>query len=207
MENLSVYSDEELIAKFHDASGRDEEKNQIMTYLLEKYKPLVSKISNAFFLIGGDQSDLIQEGMIAMYQAVVQFDGEKNTKFSTFANMCIRRELIDVTKKATTEKNRMLNEAVSLTQESDADGVPMAENIEDLDAEIPETVFFEQAERELFLRRLEARLSKLERQVLMLYLKGLSYTEIAKILDKTPKSVDNAFQRIRQKCADVKAEE
>lgn len=207
MVNLSLYTDEELVEKYHDSGSDRELKNQIMTFLLEKYKPLVLKLSNAFYLIGGDQNDLIQEGMIAMYQAVTKYVAGKNTKFSTFATMCINRDLIDATKRAGTEKNRLLNEAVSLTSEADEDGFSMAEKIEDLDAAIPEKAFFQQAERKLFFERLDKKLSRMERQVLAMFLSGMSYTEIAKVLDKTPKSIDNAFQRIRQKCTEVKSEE
>ena len=178
-----------------------------MTYLLEKYKPLVLKLSNAFYLIGGDQNDLIQEGMIAMYQAVTKYVAGKNTKFSTFATMCINRDLIDATKRAGADKNRFLNEAVSLTSEADEDEFSMEEKIGKLDATMPEEAFFQQAEKKLFFERLEKKLSKLERQVLELFLDGMSYTEIAKVLDKTPKSIDNAFQRIRQKCTEVKSED
>ena len=207
MVDLSLYTDEELVEKYHDSDSDKELKNQIMTYLLEKYKPLVLKLSNAFSLIGGDQNDLIQEGMIAMYQAVTKYVAGKNTKFSTFATMCINRDLIDATKRAGADKNRFLNEAVSLTSEADEDEFSMEEKIGKLDATMPEEAFFQQAEKKLFFERLEKKLSKLERQVLELFLDGMSYTEIAKVLDKTPKSIDNAFQRIRQKCTEVKSED
>lgn len=207
MVDLSLYTDEELVEKYHDSDSDKELKNQIMTYLLEKYKPLVLKLSNTFYLIGGDQNDLIQEGMIAMYQAVTKYVAGKNTKFSTFATMCINRDLIDATKRAGADKNRFLNEAVSLTSEADEDEFSMEEKIGKLDATMPEEAFFQQAEKKLFFERLEKKLSKLERQVLELFLDGMSYTEIAKVLDKTPKSIDNAFQRIRQKCTEVKSED
>ncbi|MDD6155904.1 MAG: sigma-70 family RNA polymerase sigma factor [Lachnospiraceae bacterium] len=207
MVDLSLYTDEELVEKYHDSDSDKELKNQIMTYLLEKYKPLVLKLSNAFYLIGGDQNDLIQEGMIAMYQAVTKYVAGKNTKFSTFATMCINRDLIDATKRAGADKNRFLNEAVSLTSDADEDEFSMEEKIGKLDATMPEEAFFQQAEKKLFFERLEKKLSRLERQVLELFLDGMSYTEIAKVLDKTPKSIDNAFQRIRQKCTEVKSED
>ena len=207
MVDLSLYTDEELVEKYHDSDSDKELKNQIMTYLLEKYKPLVLKLSNAFYLIGGDQNDLIQEGMIAMYQAVTKYVAGKNTKFSTFATMCINRDLIDATKRAGADKNRFLSEAVSLTSDADEDEFSMEEKIGKLDATMPEEAFFQQAEKKLFFERLEKKLSRLERQVLELFLDGMSYTEIAKVLDKTPKSIDNAFQRIRQKCTEVKSED
>ena len=207
MVDLSLYTDEELVEKYHDSDSDKELKNQIMTYLLEKYKPLVLKLSNAFYLIGGDQNDLIQEGMIAMYQAVTKYVAGKNTKFSTFATMCINRDLIDATKRAGADKNRFLNEAVSLTSDADEAEFSMEEKIGKLDATMPEEAFFQQAEKKLFFERLEKKLSRLERQVLELFLDGMSYTEIAKALDKTPKSIDNAFQRIRQKCTEVKSED
>ena len=204
--DYTQYTDEDLVEMFQKGETGREDKNYIMTYLLEKYKPLVRKVSNTYYLVGGDQNDLIQEGMIAMYEAINTYEHKKHPSFLVYAKNCIRTNLIDAIRKAGTEKNRMLNEAVSLTMDEDEDGFRMEEFLVG-DADIPEKIFFAETERRIFLENLQNRLSKLEKQVLMLFLNGRTYTEIAAELEKSPKSIDNALQRIKQKSMEVRAEE
>lgn len=169
-------------------SGRTEAAD----ILLERYKPLVRKLSRARFIEGGDGDDLLQEGMIGLYRAVCDFDSSENTSFSTFAALCINRQMIRAMESARRKKHQMLNQAENL----DAEGMNEPKTLPEND---PERLVISQEDYDEKLRLLQDKLSPFEGKVLRLYLDGWEYREIAGILGKHPKSVDNAIQRIRQK--------
>lgn len=184
-------ADEELIQKLREGDER------IMDYILEKYKPLVLRKANAMFLIGGDTDDLIQEGMIGLFKAVRDFQQDKEASFATFARMCIDRQIYSAIQNSNRQKHQPLNSYVSLNQEDE--NSPIWE----LSVENPEAIIIDQENTQDLRKRISDYLSPMENRVLDLYLKGKGYVEIAGILNKSPKSIDNALQRIRAKIREV----
>lgn len=182
MNDYSIYHDEELIRRLH--AGEE----TIADYLLEKYKPFVKSKSRALFLVGGDREDLIQEGMIGLFKAMRDYNSEKNVPFVSFAKLCVERQMYTAIEAAGRLKNMPLNGYISLSEEG--------ENL--MDGGIEEAVI-EKASYQQMYENVQKNLSAMEREVLELYLEGKDYTEIAEILGKTDKSVDNALQRIKSK--------
>jgi RNA polymerase sporulation-specific sigma factor len=182
MSDFINFSDEELICRLRAG------ESEIQEYLLEKYKPFVKSRSRALFLVGGDREDLIQEGMIGLFKAIRDFDLEKGVPFAGFAKLCVERQIYTAIESAGRLKNSPLNAYISLSEEQDH---LMDEGIEDA---VIEKESFQERYREL-----EKVLSPLEKEVLELFLEGKDYTEIAEVLGKTDKSIDNALQRIKGK--------
>ena len=152
------------------------------------------------FLAGGDSEDLIQEGMFGLLSAIRQYDPEQGVSFRTFAEHCIRMRLYSAVKAASRLKHLPLNDSMPLEQLSD-DPSSQLSAAPELFRRSPEDLVLARESKEE-LKELFARcLSKMEKQVLDLFLDGLSYRDIAKALDKDEKSVDNAVQRIRRKLA------
>jgi RNA polymerase sporulation-specific sigma factor len=190
--DYTAYSDEELIEKLRDGHG------EIADYLIEKYIPLVRKKTNAMYLIGGETEDLIQEGMFGLFKAVRDFNPQKGVSFFSFAEVCISRQLYSVLEASNRKKHMPLNTYISFSNQDEADGI----NLELLVTEqtiSPEQLLIEQERKQEFFQKLEEKVSPLEKKVLYLYLEGKNYIQIAEILNKTPKSIDNALQRIRGK--------
>ncbi|MEE1079449.1 MAG: sigma-70 family RNA polymerase sigma factor [Agathobacter sp.] len=185
-------SDECLIERLRE--GED----QIMDYIMEKYKPLVRKKTNALFLIGGDTDDLIQEGMIGLFKAVRDFRMDKDASFYHFAEICITRQLYSALEASNRKKHMPLNTYISFSLGEGENGVSLEDMISE-HSESPEQMVIEKEVREEFFYRLKKELSKMECEVLNLYLDGNNYLQIAQILKKEPKAIDNALQRIRQK--------
>ena len=176
------FSDEELICRLRAGESSIEE------YLLEKYKPFVKSKSRALFLVGGDKEDLIQEGMIGLFKAIRDYNSENGAPFAAFAKLCVERQIYTAIEAAGRMKNAPLNAYISLSEESET---LMDGGIED---EVIEKTSFQQ----MYLAA-QAHLSKMEKEVLSFFLEGKEYTEIAEILGKTDKSIDNALQRIKTK--------
>ena len=191
-QELKNCTDESLIERIH--AGQEE----LTDYILEKYKPLVRKKTNAMYLIGGETEDLIQEGMIGLFKAVRDFREEKESSFYHFAELCINRQLYSALEASNRKKHLPLNSYVSLSGSENEDGVPMEELLPFI-SENPEQRIIEQEIWDDFQKKLSGNLSKMEKQALMQYLDGYNYIQIAKQMQKPPKSIDNALQRIRQK--------
>ena len=191
-QELKNCTDESLIERIH--AGQEE----LTDYILEKYKPLVRKKTNAMYLIGGETEDLIQEGMIGLFKAVRDFREGKESSFYHFAELCINRQLYSALEASNRKKHLPLNSYVSLSGSENEDGVPMEELLPFI-SENPEQRIIEQEIWDDFQKKLSGNLSKMEKQVLMQYLDGYNYIQIAKQMQKPPKSIDNALQRIRQK--------
>ena len=194
------YSDEELIVLLRQ--GED----SIMDFLMNKYKPLVRKKTNALYLIGGENDDLIQEGMIGLFKAIRDFQVEKETSFYHFAEICITRQLYSAVEASNRKKHIPLNTYVSLF----GDGTDQEMELEDQlgsHQENPEKLVIEQEIWRDFYKKLFAGLSSMEQKVLGLYLDGSNYVQIAEIMGKEPKSIDNALQRIRQKIKTLQLKE
>lgn len=170
--------------------------------LYVRYKQIVRSKARAYFLIGADREDIIQEGMIGLYKAVLDFDPTRETSFHVFAELCITRQIINAIKAATRKKHRPLNTYVSLsytlTQEEDNRTLlNMLEN--SVHVADPEELLIGRENIEALARGIEEALTPLERRSLCLYLAGLSYQQIADALGRQTKSVDNAIQRVKRK--------
>ncbi len=192
-------TDEELIDMLRKGN------TEIADYIMEKYKPLVRKKTNAMYLIGGETEDLIQEGMIGLFKAVRDFNPEREVSFFTFAEICIMRQLYSALEASNRKKHIPLNTYISFSDQNDSDGV----NLEQLITEqtiSPEQMLIEREGKQEFFDKLEEKLSPMERKVLYLYLEGSSYTQIAEDMGKAPKSIDNTLQRIRGKIKLLKEE-
>ena len=191
-----AFSDEELIEKLRQG------ENDITDYILEKYKPLVRKKTNAMYLIGGETEDLIQEGMIGLFKAIRDYRPDKDASFYHFAELCINRQLYSALEASNRKKHQPLNSYISLSDQ-DNQGAVAAELLVDQERG-PEQMVIEQELWVEYTKRLEQNLSKMENKVLQYYLDGNHYIQIAEIMGKSPKSIDNALQRIRQKIRQIK---
>lgn len=197
MNRYEKCSDEELIEELRNGN------NELMDFILEKYKPLVRKKTNAMYLIGGENEDLIQEGMIGLFKAVRDFQLDKESSFFTFANLCINRQLYSALEASNRKKHQPLNSYISFSMEEDELGVSLEEVLVN-DSESPEELMIEQEKYVEFQKQLRENLSKMEKEVLNYYLNGHNYIQIGEIMGKSPKSIDNALQRIRQKIRTLK---
>ena len=193
LENYQNLRDEELIEKLRLGDEK------IMDFILDKYKPLVRKKANAMYLIGGDTDDLIQEGMIGLFKAIRDYNKEKESSFYHFAELCIGRQIYTVVEASNRKKHAPLNSYVSLYSGTNEDGVVLADSLTTGAMENPEQMMIDQENLVLFMEHLKERLSKMEGQVLDLYLAGLNYQQIAEEMGKSPKAIDNALQRIKAK--------
>ncbi|MCR4831005.1 MAG: sigma-70 family RNA polymerase sigma factor [Pseudobutyrivibrio sp.] len=181
-------SDEELIKKYQDGD------QAILNFICEKYKPLVLKISKKYFLVGGENEDLIQEGMIGLFSAIGDYNIHSEVTFYHFAQMCIDRQMIKVIEASNRKKHSPLNAYVSLYGE---DGEEIDEPAFTTDD--PAELVIEAEENLTLIDRLKKNLSKMEQQVLDLYMQDYDYREIAQKLGKTEKSIDNTLTRIKTK--------
>ena len=198
--NYKDLSDEELIEKLRAGDS------DIADYIMEKYKPLVRKKTNAMYLIGGETEDLIQEGMIGLFKAVRDYNPEKTPVFFAFAELCISRQLYSALEASNRKKHSPLNNYISFSNQNYTDGIEL-EHVISRENISPEQMLIEKEGKKEFFSKLEENLSKMEKKVLYLYLEGNSYTQIAESMGKTPKSIDNTLQRIRGKVKLLKYEE
>jgi RNA polymerase sporulation-specific sigma factor len=170
-------------------------------FLVDKYKNFVRAKARAYFLIGADREDIIQEGMIGLFKAVRDYNGEKLTSFRAFAELCITRQIITAIKTATRQKHIPLNSYVSLNkpvydEESDR---TLIDIITTNKITNPEEIIISREEFVYIEKKMGEILSSLEWKVLMAYLEGKSYQEIAIELKRHVKSIDNALQRVKRK--------
>lgn len=168
--------------------------------LVKRYMQLVRACARPLFLAGGDSEDLIQEGMFGLLSAIRQYDPENGTSFKTFAEHCIKMRLFSAIKSASRMKHFPLNDGMSLEQLSEESNSQLSAGTESF-YRMPEDLILARESKEELYNALSNCLSKLESNVLDLYLDGLSYLDIASKLGKDTKSVDNAVQRIRHKLA------
>ena len=177
--------------------------DEAMEYVLAKYKGLVRGLSRTLFLLDGDEDDLIQEGMIGLYKAVVSYDECRGATFETFH--CINRQMYSAVKKSNRKKNGPLNTYISIDSASDSDNEQGLDSVKLLDRvsaglhQNPEDIIIDREEAGDIEERLFSVLSGMEREVLSLFLRGMTYQEIARYMQKQPKAIDNALQRIKTK--------
>lgn len=179
----SEYSDEEL-CQLAAAGDRDAEE-----LLVKRYLRTVRVCARPFFLAGGDSEDLIQEATFGLLKAIREFDPGYDTKFRTFAEVCIRNRIRSAVTTAARSKHAPLNESIPFESPMLGSGAS------------PEELYISREEEAERFSKLEQKLSPLERKILALFLHGLSYREISEQVGRPAKSVDNAIQRIRRKMA------
>ena len=193
-ENYIDRSDEELIDMIRHNSDEG-----AVDYLINKYTGMVKKESRALYLIGGEREDLIQEGMIGLYKAVRDYSADKGTSFFTFANICVRRQMLSAVNMSNRKKHQPLNSAVSFYSGGDGEDVMLIDTLEADELSKPESLMMYRYNIDDMNKKIEGRLSVYEKKVLAEYLTGDSYDAIAARLGKPEKSIDNAIQRIRKK--------
>ena len=193
MKKYEECQDDELIRRLRDGDG------SVMDYLMEKYKDLVRRKARLMYLPGADQEDLIQEGMIGLFKAVRDYEKDRDASFSTFADLCISRQIYTAVEAGARKKHAPLNHYVSLSQSEDRDEDKQAYEPEDVWEKSPEELVIDQENTRLLEETIEQELTPLEKQVMDLHLTGMGYREIAKVLGRDGKSTDNALQRSRGK--------
>ena len=192
----NCFSDEELCIQAIAGDSAAEEM------LVLRYSRLVRVCARPFFLAGGDSEDLIQEGMLGLLSAIREYRPDRNARFRTFAELCVRRRIISAVKLAAGGKHSPLNSGVSLEPSlflADRENAALGTAFYRL--EDPEDTVIHQENLHRLETVIKSKLTSLEAKVLALYLEGLSYTEIAGAVPCSAKSVDNAVQRIRRKVA------
>ncbi len=187
--------DEEVVLEAKNGKSRAQE------YLINKYESFVKSKARSYFLIGADKEDIYQEGMIGLYKAIRDFKPNKLASFKAFAELCVTRQIITAIKTATRQKHIPLNTYVSLNKpiyEEESDRT-LLDVLTSLRISDPEELLISKEEMGYIEKEIARLLSDLEMEVLMSYLDGKSYQEIACDLDRQAKSIDNALQRVKRK--------
>ena len=192
-------TDEQLITKLRKG------ESAITDYIMDKYKNMVRKKAKAMYLLGGENDDLIQEGMIGLFKAIRDYDCMQETSFYSFAELCVSRQMYTAIKLSQRQKHMPLNSYVSLYEQSEElakeKAQPLIDMLQNEKNNNPEELFLDKEFFVMVEQELKSRLSDLESRVLYLHLKGENYQNIARLLGKSPKSIDNALQRIKNKVA------
>ena len=195
-EDLGLLTDEELISQIKTYNN-----DKALDFLMDKYKPFVFARAKSYYMVGGEKQDIVQEGLIGLFKAVKNFNGDKQTSFKAFADLCIRRQIVSAIKTSTRQKHIPLNNCISLnsTYEDENGDKSLTDILENEIAPDPSDTI---VNKETFLNiksKIISILSDFEQQVLDYHLCGYTYTQIAASLKVEPKSVDNAIQRIKKK--------
>lgn len=198
--NYEDCGDEELILRLRDG------EESITDYIMDKYKNLVRSKAKSMYILGADRDDLIQEGMIGLFKAVRDYDAGRDASFFTFADLCVSRQMYTAIQAAGRQKHTPLNTYISLyagSAEQDGDGRDgeweLTGSVRLLSEKNPEELLIDKENVERLEKTIEKELSGFEKQVLDLYLTGMKYSEIARVLGRDGKSTDNALQRIKSK--------
>lgn len=190
-------NDYELISYIQE---NNEDANNL---IIKKYEPLINSIATKMInhcpYLGLEKSDLIQEGMIGLNHAIGYFNEQKDITFYTYAKTCIERKIISVIVSANRLKHKNLNESISFDT---ADEGTIEFFLKD-DSTNPETIVVNQEEQNDIISRVNSKLTDFEKQVFELMLSYFTYKEIAKILEREPKQIDNAIQRIKIKVKEI----
>lgn len=189
-------SDEELIMRLRDG------ESEITDYILNKYKQLVRKQASSMYIIGGESEDLNQEGMIGLFKAIRDYDAGRDASFYTFAELCISRQMYSAVTASGRKKHMPLNTYISLNAKAEGnegeEGKPLEEILPSHTSN-PESIVIDRENVKAIEDFIDNELSDFERQAVELYLTGMNYTRIAKVLGKDEKSTDNALSRAKSK--------
>jgi RNA polymerase sporulation-specific sigma factor len=194
-------NDEELLLLLRDG------EQEVEDFLMDKYKNLVKSRAKSMYILGGDTEDLIQEGMIGLFKAIRDYDFGRDASFYTFAELCISRQMYTAVQASGRKKHMPLNTYISIysqTAENDGGqqdmaGMPLESILISEQRTNPEDMLIDQENVGFIEQVIQTQLSSFEKQVLDLYLTGMSYVEIARVLGKDAKSADNALHRIKSK--------
>lgn len=194
-EDLHKLDDDEVLYLIHQGNSH------ALDFLIHKYRNFVRAKARTYFLIGADREDIIQEGMIGLYKAIRDFDGDKLSSFKAFAELCVTRQIITAIKTATRQKHIPLNSYVSLDkpiydEESDRTLLDVIAGSKSID---PQELLVNREKLLDMELKLSEILSELEKKVLHLYLDGRTYQEISVEIKRHVKSIDNALQRVKRK--------
>ena len=195
IDDFTLMSDEDIVALANSGHTLAQE------FLIDKYKNFVRAKARSYFLIGADKEDIIQDGMIGLYKAIRDFRADKLSSFRAFAELCITRQIITAIKTATRQKHIPLNSYISLNKpiyDEDSDRT-LLDVISGTRITDPEELVISREEFDNIEAKMSEILSSLEWKVLMFYLEGKSYQEIANDLGRHVKSIDNALQRVKHK--------
>ena len=199
--NESVNSFENMTDEEIVLEAKENANNIALDYLINKYRNFVRAKARSYFLIGADREDIIQEGMIGLYKAIRDFRNDKLSSFRAFAELCVTRQIITAIKTATRQKHIPLNSYVSLNKpiyDEDSDRT-LLDVLSGTKISDPEELVISREEFIDIETKMGQILSELEWKVLMSYLDGKSYQEIAVDLERHVKSIDNALQRVKRK--------
>ena len=194
-DEYNAFSDEKLCELTHDGDREAEE------ILVSRYTRLVRQLARPYYLAGGDSDDLIQEGMIGLIYGMREYDSTRNAAFRTFAETCIRNRLYSAVRAAARDKHSPLNQAIPLeipffdSRTTSSIGAHVLSHVD------PEEFIIGREDARDTLRGVRKQLSEFEAKILGYYLDGLTTKEMAEAVKKSPKSVDNAVQRVRRKIA------
>lgn len=169
--------------------------------LMRKYKETVRTKAKMYYMVGADEDDVVQEGMIGLLKAIRQYDKDKEASFGTFAGICITRQIISAIRTAERDKHKALNTSVSLSDpvKQESDDITLEDTLRTNMAENPETLLVIKDVVYYILHNGDNILSDFEMEVLSEVLKGHDYDKIAVKLNRNPKSIDNAMQRTKKK--------
>ena len=186
--------DDVLIERYRDGD------QTALTELLRRYRGFARAKARSYFLVGGDREDIVQEGMIGLYKAIRDYSADTGASFSSFAELCVTRQVLTAIKTATRQKHAPLNTYVSFDRPSDDDPErTLGESLVVEEGADPLEQLVESDELARLQAAFDEVLSSLEVDVLQLYVDGRSYQEIADLLGRRVKSIDNALQRIKRK--------
>ena len=188
-------TDEQVVILAQETDG------PALEYLLNKYKNFVRTKARSYFLIGADQEDIVQAGMIGLYKAIRDYKAERLSSFRAFAELCVTRQIITAIKTATRQKHIPLNSYISLNKpiyEEDSDRT-LLDVITEEGMSNPEEMIIDREDLSVIEGKVGQMLSDLEKDVLVRYMEGKSYVEIADEMHRHVKSIDNALQRIKRK--------
>ncbi|MCQ2519136.1 MAG: sigma-70 family RNA polymerase sigma factor [Lachnospiraceae bacterium] len=190
----SDVKDEVLVERLRDG------ESEVESFLLDKYKNLVKVKAHSMFILGAEPDDLIQEGMIGLVKAIRDYDAGRDASFYTFADLCVSRQIYTAVKASGRKKHMPLNTYVSISSENDSEnGGEIRTSMARANVSNPEAMLIDKENVEKIENYIENELSDFERQALELYITGMNYSAIAKVLGKEEKATDNALTRAKSK--------
>ncbi len=195
------YNDYEILSYIAESNG------EAMDLMFDKYQPLIQATANRMYCYckntGLEFNDLIQEGMLGLNLAIRTFESDKEASFYTYAKMCIERKMISLVVSTTRLKHKILNESISIESSDEYNEEYTNQKCLEDNSFNPENVLLDSETEEELINKIKELLTDLEFQVFELKRNGFNYKEIAEILDKDQKSIDNALQRIRIKMKEI----
>lgn len=193
MKDYQLLTDEEVVAAYRAGDF------EAVEYICNKYRGLVSKYGKKFFIKGGEEQDVIQEGMVGLFKAIQDYNENKQVPFKKFAEICITRQIIKAMESADRQKNQPLNSYVSFSAQEEPTNQEVVESLLTNEVFNPENVLIDSEKTLDTFEKIVEILSKMELQVFLYMMQGMDYHTIAQKMDKSEKKIDNAIQRIRQK--------